>query len=373
MEIVEIKDKKGFRRFIGLAWELYRGDDNWVPPLRFDLLNTLRGKGNPMLRDGDHAFFLALEGNRPVGRICVGIDPRLNEAKNRCEGYITLFESIESFETAGLLFDRAAGWLRKRGMTSVKGPISPTNGDDYRGLLVKGFDGPPVLMNSYNPPYYQRFFEEYGFYKHLDLYAYHLDLTQFDSEMFSPFQEVMQKHDYRIDCMDFSNLRRDMTDIKQILDEAMPGEWEDIITPTLDELMESGKKLKLLGEAEGILIARSGGRPVGFVIALPDYNSVLKEMNGSLFPLGVFKFLRYRRKIRGARVLVQFTIPEFRKKNVALALLFRLIDIGKRRGYTYAEGSTIGEDNLLARSAIEIFVEKPYRIYRIYKKNLGGC
>lgn len=370
MEIIEIQGKRGLRRFIDMAWDIYRNDVNWVPPLRYDLLNTLQGKGNPMLKNGPHAFFLAMEGNRPVGRICVGIDPKLNAAKNRREGYITLFESIESFPVARSLFDRAAGWLAGKGMTVIRGPISPTNGDDYRGLLVEGFDGPPVLMNSYNPPYYQRFFEEYGFSKHTDLYAYYLDLAPFDREMIEPFYEAMSKFNYRIDKFDFRQIHRDMADIKQILDEAMPAGWEDLTPPTLEELLETGKKLRWLAEADGILIARSGERPVGFVIALPDYNTVLKQMNGRLFPFGFLKFLRYRRKIKGARIFVLFVIPEFRGKAATYALLFHLIEAAKKRSYTYAEGSTIGEENTFMRNAIEAIIEKPYRTYRIYKKNL---
>ena len=110
-----------------------------------------------------------------MGRVMAGINEKLNREKKKNEGYISLFESVNNPAVASALFQAAAGWLNKRGISVMVGPVSPTNGDDSRGVLIKGFDGPPVLMNSYNPPYYQEFFNGFGFEKQMDLFAYHLE------------------------------------------------------------------------------------------------------------------------------------------------------------------------------------------------------
>jgi hypothetical protein len=163
VSIVESKEHK--RDFIQLPWELYKGDSCWVPPLLTDMHNTLNPKKNALLGLGPHRFFIAYRQGRPVGRIGVGIDLRLNDAKGEALSYLTLFESIAEYTVAEALFNAGSDFLREQGAKVLTGPQSPSNGDDYRGLLVKGFDSAPVLLNSYNPPYYQDFFERYGFRK----------------------------------------------------------------------------------------------------------------------------------------------------------------------------------------------------------------
>lgn len=82
---------------------------------------------------GPYQYFIAWMNGQPVGRIGTGIDEKLNREKNKKEGYITLFESINDYQVAKELFDHATAWLKERGMTAVTGPQSPSNGDDYRG------------------------------------------------------------------------------------------------------------------------------------------------------------------------------------------------------------------------------------------------
>lgn len=371
IKIKEVKGKKELKEFIELSWDIYKKDENWVPPLKLDLMNKLIGKNNPLFANGQHAFFIAYDGNKPVGRICVGINADLNNKKGIKEGYICLFECINDKNTAFLLFDTAAKYLKSRGIDSIRGPVSPTNGDDYRGLLVEGFDGPPVLMNSYNPEYYVNFFKDYGFEKFLDLYAYYYDLKDAD---FLKYKKVvdyaMKKYDYYIDKLDLKNLDKEIEDIKKILDIAMPEEWEDLTPPSLDDIKAEAKNLKPMVDSDIIVIARAKDKPIGFAVALPDYNQILKHLNGRLFPLGIFKLLYYKRKINAGRLFVLFVIPEYRKKGVSGAMLYKVFEAGLKKGYIYGEGSTIGETNLSMRRDAEGIGGKHYRTYRIYKKHI---
>lgn len=369
--IKEIEDKKELKKFIELSWRIYKQDENWVPPLKGDLLNTLLGKDNPLFMSGEHTFFIASIDGIPSGRILVGINESLNEKKNSEDGYFSLFESIEDKELAFALLDRASEWLRERGKKILKGPVSPTNGDDYKGLLVEGFNGPPVLMNSYNLEYYAKFFEAYGLVKHEDVYAYYFDLDCAKMERYQRLSGyAMERYKFHIDTIDLDNIDSEMGDIKKVMDIAMPEEWEDLTPPTIEEVRAEGAKLRPLADKELILIARSEGRPIAFAIALPNYNEVLQKINGSLFPFGFMKFLYYKRKIKGFRMFVLFVIPEFRKKGVSGAIFARFFDNGVRNGYVYAEGSTIGETNKQMRADIEKTGGIRYRTYRLYKKEI---
>lgn len=372
MRIEEVKGWRGISRFVDMAWDLYRGDPNWVPPLRFPLKLGLAGVGNSLFAGDGHAFFLAVNGGRTVGRIAVGIDRSLNRVKERREGFITLFESIDSPETAFALFEAAADWLRARNIETMKGPISPTNGDDYRGLLVEGFDGMPRLMNSYNPPYYQTFFEAYGFVKHTDLYAFDINLPGYDLDLYGQkLHTLMEQFSFRVEPINFRKVGREMADIKRVLDDAFPKDWLDLIPPSGEELQTAGKLLRLVAEKEGILIARAGSRPLGFIIAIPDYNPIIKEIDGRISIISLFKFLSRKNRVKGARVFVLFVVPDFHSKAVASALFFGLITEAKKRGYTYAEGSTVGEENTAAIKSIDAVGARRYRTYRLYTKSLS--
>lgn len=371
MDIIEIIDKGGLKKFVDFAWEIYKNDPNWVPPLKGDLVKTLTGKNNPLFMSGSHAFFMAYRGDEPAGRICVGINQSYNEKKNLHEGYICLFESINDINVAFSLFDKAIEWLKAREINMVKGPISPTNGDDSRGLLVMGFDGAPVLMNSYNPEYYVNFFDEYGFIKHLDLFAYYFDVINVDSERYEkPVEFAMKRYNFQVDKIDLKNIEKEMIDVKEVLDIAMPDDWEDLTPPTLEEIRAEGKAIVAMADPDLIYIARSEGNPIGFGIALPDYNQVLKRMNGRLLPFGFLKFLKYKKKIDGGRIFILFVIPEFRKKAVSSAILYNVLAAGKRKGYKYGEGSTIGEINVSMRRDAEGAGGVHYRTYRLYKKDI---
>jgi GNAT superfamily N-acetyltransferase len=371
IDIVEIKDRQGLKKFIDFAWDIYKGDSCWVPPLKSDMMDTLTGKNNPLFKNGPHTFFMVYRYGKPAGRICTGINENLNKKKNRNEGYISLFECVDDEEISCALFDAALSWLKAWGVTCVKGPVSPTNGDDYRGLLVEGFDGPPVLMNSYNPPYYVSLFEKSGFKKYLDLYAYYYDLSIIDLNRYTrPVEYAMKRYDFRVEPIKLKYIEREMLDIKQVLDVAMPEEWEDLTPPSIEEIKAEARKLRHLAVPNLIYIARNGCRPIGFSVALPDYNQVLRHLNGRIFPWGFLKFLWLKRKISGGRLFVLFVIPEYRKKAVSSAILFKTLKAAKARGYIYGEGSTIGETNSSMKRDAEGMGGKHYRTYRIFYKDL---
>lgn len=371
IEIVEIINKKDIKKFIDFSWELYKDDENWVPPLKSDLLKILQGKNNPLFVNGSHALFMAYVNNIPKGRICVGINESLNTKKLNNEGYISLFESVNDREIAFALFEKASNWLKERGIEQVKGPVSPTNGDDNRGLLVMGFEGSPTLMNSYNPKYYMDFFNEYGFEKHLDLYAYFYDVKNVNIDRYEkPVEFAMKRYNFSVDKIDLKNIENEIRDIKSVLDIAMPDDWEDLTPPSLEDIKSEAKNIVAMADPDLIYIARKEGRPIGFGVALPDYNQVLKRMNGKVFPLGFLKFLYYKKKINGARIFILFVIPEFRKKAVSSAILFNSLLAGKRKGYIAGEGSTIGETNIPMRRDAEGAGGVHYRTYRLYKKSI---
>ncbi|HOQ23314.1 MAG TPA: N-acetyltransferase [Bacillota bacterium] len=369
--VTPVTNRIGWKRFIDLPWQIYKSDPNWVPPLRLDMCNTINPKKNPLLKLGPYRYFLAWRNGKTVGRIGVGIDERLNERKNRKEGYLTLFECINDYAVAEALFDTALGWLKEMGMTSVTGPQSPSNGDDYRGLLIKGFDSPPVLLDSYNPSYYPEFFEAYGFKKQFDRYAFYFKVSPDLTERFERgVNYAMKRYGYTVRTVNLKRLEDELVRLKAVIDRAHP-EWPDMVPPTIEEIKEEAAKLLPVVDPDFVVIAETtDGTPVGFMVGLPDYNQVLKHLNGRLLPFGFLKFLWYKKKITGGRSLILFVDPDYHKKGVSAALYLKAFKAALAKGYTYGEGGTIHEFNQkMVQDAIGAGGEL-YKIYRIYERAL---
>jgi GNAT superfamily N-acetyltransferase len=359
------------RLFVELPWSLYKDDPNWIPPLLSDMHATLDPQKNALLRLGPSTFFLAIKGQRPAGRIGCGMDLRLNAAKGNKMGYITLFESVNDYRVTADLFDHATGWLKEQGATTVTGPQSPSNGDDYRGLLIDGFDQPPVLLNSYNPRYYSNFMEEYGFKKQFDRYAYYYDISDGPTERLTRGVALAQKrYGFTVRKIDLKNLVRERAVIKKVLEDSMP-DWPDMIPPSDEELIAEINKLRQLALPDLVLfIEGKDGDCLGFAVALPDYNQVLKHLNGRLFPTGFLKYLWYKRKITGVRMFVLFVTPKGRRRGVSAALYYHTMLNARKLGFTHGEGSTIHEFNRRMNIDAQKAGGKLYKTYRIYQLDL---
>ncbi len=375
LEIKKVVSKVEMEQFLKLPWKIYKGDKCWVPPLLKDLRESLDPVRNPALQKIGHELFLALADGKPAGRIYAGIDKRLNKAKNINMAFFSLFECIDDYDVAKLLFDSAFQWAQQNGADFVNGPvaITGTDGDESKGLLIDCFDRPPVIMNSYNPPYYRYLMERYGFAKDYDVFAYHLSPeTMFKKDPAKVIEYAQKRYGFRIDTLNLDDLENEIKALKHVMDIAMPEEWPDLVPPTLEEVRELAGKLVPIADPAIIPIARHGDEAIGFGIALPDYNQVLIHLNGRITPLSALKYLWYKRKINSARMFAMFVAPEFRSKGVSYAIYYTTFTNGLKKGYTWGEGSTIGETNLRMRADIEGTGATRYKTYRIFRKNISS-
>lgn len=378
IEIIEVKSQRDLKAFIDLPYRLYKGDPNFVPPLRLQMKDILTESKNMLFGYGPHVMFLAKKDGKAIGRILTGIDTLFNRDNNLLSAWISLFECEHDEEAAFALFRACEAWALGRGMNMLRGPIAPDNGDAYRGILVMGFDGPPALLNSYNPPWYGEVFDKFGFYKDLDLYAYLFDHQLFKmNKLEKTVPYAMKKFNYRVDIVDKKQLRREVTDMQRIIEEVLSsepeGEWMAI--PSVEDVEKEARFLLPMVDADFICIARTNdtNRPIGFVVALPEYNQVFQRIrNGRLFPFGFIKLLYYRKKINALRVFVQFVVPEYQNRAVNAAIFCHIVTKAKEKGIYSADGSTIGDTNIPSRLSVENLGGKHYRTYRMYKKTIDG-
>ncbi len=373
ISIKEVNDKKTLNDFVDFIYENYEGDKNFVPPLRSDYIKYVQGVDNDLNEAGPNIKYICYDDGRVVGRLLVGVNNIINEYHGFKEGYISLFECVENYEYAEKLLDKAVEFLKSHGMTKVKGPLSLPGGEDNRGFIVDNFDAQPFIMNTYNKKYYNDFFIKYGFEKYFDCYAYKDTIENADIERYEKLVPyAMKKFDFRVDNINLSNVDKDAMDIMNVLERALPREWDDFAPPREEEIRKIVKQLVPFADSDLIFIARDNktNEPIGFNITLPDYNQAIKKMNGKMFPFGFLKFLYYKRKINRLRFFVLFVVPEYRKKGVTSVMYLKTYLNALRKGYTELEGSTIWEYNRDMMNDVESFGAKINITYRIYQKDI---
>src|SRR6185503_10728482 len=313
------------RAFLELPYRLYRRDAHWVPPLRMaqkDILNTAR---HPFYKTSDVEMFLAERDGRIAGRIMAILNRAYNEFHNERCGFFGFFEVENDSQAAGALLDAARDWLRGHGAEVMQGPVNPSTNYEC-GLLVEGFDLDPMVMMTYNPPYYSRLLEGYGMKKAMDLYAYDIGVDYFNhsNKLQRVAERLRKKSNIRVRPVNMKEFRKEVGIIREVYNDAWSRNW-GFVPMTEAEFEHLAKDLKQIVDPRVVLIAEQfteGREPraVGFLLAVPDINFALKKINGRLLPLGLLKLLWHSRKIGSIRVITMGGILEF--QNLGLGSIF---------------------------------------------------
>jgi len=357
------------KRFIKFPWSIYRKDPNWVPPLLLERKEFLNRGKNPFFKHADVVLFLAEKNGQVVGRIAGIVNHNHIKEHNEKVGFFGLFECVNDQEVAKALLDSVRAWLKSKGMEIMRGPANFSSNEEW-GFLLEGFDSPPVIMMTYNPPYYLEQVESYGMTKAKDLYAYFIDETlPTPPRVVRMAENIRKKEGITIRDLNLKQFSREVLEIKHIYNSAWSKNW-GFIPMTDEEFDHLAKDLKQIVDPHMVFIAEVNGKPAGFSLALPDFNQVLARMNGRLFPFGIFKLLwhtKVKNKINGVRIITMGVLPEYQKRGIDTVFYVETYNVGVKRGYRWAEMSWILEDNVLMNRMLELLGAKLYKKYRIYE------
>ncbi|MFQ5679140.1 MAG: GNAT family N-acetyltransferase [Gemmatimonadota bacterium] len=365
LEIRPVRSKKEREAFIRLPWLLYADDSNWIPPLLRDMRRALDPAVHPFHRHSDVQTFLALQAGRPVGRIAAIHNKNHQTYHDEPVGFFGFFESPDDPAIAGALFDRAAAWLRERGLRVMRGPTSFST-NETSGLLIEGFDGPPVVMMSYNPAFYVDLVQEYGFRPAKTLLAYFIDNQTPPEYLVRAASVVERRSKVTVRPMRMKEFEAELATVKRIYNAAWERNW-GFVPMTDEEFDFLAEELKPIVDPNLALLAEApDGEVAGFALALPDFNQVLVHLDGRLFPFGVLKALYYQRKIFRMRVVTLGLLETYRNKGIDALLYLSLIRNGAARGITFAELSWVLEDNEAMNKPLQRLGGRVYRRYRLY-------
>ena len=367
-----VQDSRERKLFLTLPWELYRGDPNWVPPLRRNQQELVGFKPHPFYENAEAQSFLALADGKPVGRILAVLNHAHNRHYNEKRGFFGFFESIDDASVAGGLFDAARAWLAKRGVTAIRGPAHPSMNYEC-GLLIDGFDSPPTFMMTYNKPYYQSLIESYGFQKAEDMFAFwgHTDqLATLEQKLFDITEEARKRFNVKTRGLNPRHFEQEVRLFLNVYNRSCIGTWG--FTPLSDkEIQRMSATLKYLIVPEMTSIAEIDGEAVGAMFGLLDYNPQIAKIDGKLFPFGWLRLLWNRKAIKRVRLISTNVIPEYQKWGVGLVVVNRIIPNVLAWGIKDVEFSWVLESNRLSRQTLARGGSKIIKTYRMYDLELA--
>jgi GNAT superfamily N-acetyltransferase len=377
VRIVPVTSEKQRRTFAKFPWQLYRDDPNWVPPLYGDRLKKLDPAKYPFHEHAEVQLFLALRGEEVVGTISTHINHRHNEVWQDKVGFFGFFEVIEDYTVAEALLGTAEDWLRERGMEAIRGPESFTQEEEC-GLLVDGFDGPPVIQNAYNPRYYQGFVERAGFEKAHDLYAWHLRTSIFDHDVQRlprKFVQVAERARQRANLvvrnLDMKRFDEELQLFKTIYNLSWEQNW-GFVPLTDPDLEHLAAEVKPFIDPNLVHLAAVDGEPAGVSLGLPDmYQALLKarpQPNKWSLPWTLVKLLWHARRIDTFRLWAMGVVPEWRGCGIEAVLIVEVARAAFAAGYEYCEMGWTLESNDMINRIIDRLGGRIYRTYRIYEK-----
>lgn len=380
MTSVEVRPARGrtqLAAFINLPWKLYRHDPLWVPPLKSSVRELLTPEKHPFYgggRDAERELFLAWDGRDVVGRVAAVLNHAHNRFHEEKIGFFGFFESIDRPDVARALLGAVEGWCRERGLDAVRGPANPSTNYEC-GLLVEGFARQPVLMMTYNPKYYPGLIEGAGMAKVKDLYAYISPVHGGNLDRFSRMADRTRRKypGFTTRSANLKDFANEVALVQEIYNSAWERNWGFI--PMSDaEIDWMARELKPLVQPDLLRFAFFEGEPAGFLLAIPDWNPVLADLDGSPWrhPLRTVRHvLRSKPEtMAGLRVITMGVKEKFRKRGFEGVLFVEGLREALRIGYQWSEYSWILEDNELAKRTIRIMDADLYKVYRVYEKPL---
>ncbi len=365
----DASSKKELLEFIKFPLSLYSQSEYYVPHLLYERRKFFNPRKNPFFDHANVEYYLAISDQGEVlGRISAHIDRDYVKFQEEKTGFFGFFDCIDDVEVAGALLEVASDFHSKKGMESLIGPMN-FNTNQEIGVLIQGFDSNPFIMMPYNFPYYPRLLEGGGFVKAKDLYAYYADWGPTPGVIKRVSERVKMKSGVHLRGLDIKNFASELELFKKIYNSAWQKNW-GFVPMTDEEIDYLAHDLKQIIDPSLAFFAYLNDQPVGFFLALPDYNQILKGVNGRLFPFGLFKLLWNKRKINKLRVLIMGVIDGHRQSGIEAVMLEEIFRVMPFGGYTGGEMSWILEDNVVTNKIISRIAGDPCKVYRVYGKKL---
>jgi hypothetical protein len=369
VEVRPVRSRRELREFIELPFRLHSSSPQWVPPLRLERHAFLSRRFNAFARQGEWRLFLARRDGRVAGRISAQVDHAFNAYHGNHWGMFGFLELEDDPEVMEGLLSAAGAWLRDRGRDRMVGPMDFRMNDES-GVVIEGHELEPMIRQPWHPPYYQRLCEGAGLEKAVDLFMWHLHISDREHVLpvlFELSEAAERDHGVRLRKMSRRTLRRDLDVFGEIYNEAWKRNW-GFVPYTKEDLDAYAHDLQLAFDSDWFMVAEIEGEPIGVAITIPDLNLPLRRMNGRLLPLGWWHFLTKKSYIDRCRVGFLGVKPQFQHTGVAARLYVEHFDLAGTHLIKQGEMGWILETNKPMNRAMEAMhgrIVKKYRVYQL--------
>ena len=366
VSVEPVATKADREAFIRLPWTIYADDPAWCPPLLYERRHHLRLVEKASPQSMSAGLWLARQNGAVVGRISAQVNHAYLRVHDDATGHFGMIEAVDSPAVFAALFATAEDWLRTRGMERCVGPFNFTINEES-GLLVDGFDTPPMIMMSHGRPYYAARVERCGYRSEAELLAYRLtDLAS---------RPAVAPREVSLRGIDFSQFKRDVANVLEIFNDAWRDNW-GFVPMSADEIAHAARQMRPLLSRYSASIAEIDGEPAAFALALPNINEAIRDLNGRLFPFGALRLFRrlHGDKIKSARLPLMGVRRRYQGTPLGIALgaavFDAVLDAHANHGYREMECSWVLSENVSARRGIERMGGAVYKTYRMYGKDL---
>lgn len=345
VEIRELKSEKDYQDFIQVQFDIYKGNDYWVPPIKKDEVLALKPEYNPAFRFCKAKFWLALKDGKPAGRIGAIINEKYNEKTGEKTGRFTRAEFIDDPEVTNALFQTAEHWLKEQGMSGVQGPLGFTN-LDHQGMLVEGFDHLPSAASEYHLPYYKDHLDRLGYDKEIDWIEFRLFLEGMPEKAKRGAELVMKRSNLKVKSFKKSSeLQVYATQLFEILNEAFK-DLHSVVYLDKEMIDYYVKRYLMLLNPEFVkLVFDENDNLIAFIVGLPSLSEALQKANGKLFPFGWYHLNKALKKPKVIDLMLTGILPEYQAKGVTAVLFYELHKVMEKYGVTEMETTGIFETN----------------------------
>ena len=367
--VKKVKTPADKNQFIRLPWKIYSNFPSWVPPLISEREKFLNPRINPFLKESEVDFFLVVSGDQePVGRIAFVINHAHNETYSERVGFFGMLETINDREVSDLLFNTVETWCRKNKLNRLLGPVSLSTNHEC-GLLVDGFDTPPVIGIPYNPAYYVDLIANWGLSKTKDLISLRLDLIQIPEYLESSVIRLRKRKRFSIRPIRLTEFNKELEKMWDVYNSSWDANW-GFVPMSREEFKYSANEMKSFIQPEFCFIAEVNGEPAGFSLTLPNINEVLKKMNGSIFPFGWARFLWGKSNIKLYRVVALGVKKKYRGLGIDAELYYEIYQNFLEKEIKWCDMSWVLEDNKEILKSLKRIGGTIYKRHRIYERNI---
>ena len=370
IEIVPIETARDRHRLATFPWQIYRQDPLWVPPLLAERIKFIDPATGVFFKRGVADFFMALKDGMPAGTICCADDRQTNAARGLKDCMIGFFECIQDPQVAEALFDHARQWAIDHHLNTLYGPFNLDYEDGY-GVLIEGRDRPPVILCGHTPPYYQAYFEHYGFLPARgDNIAYEITASTAADELkrLARLSERLKRHGWiKIRSGDLELWDEEVERVFVLLNKALV-HLPDFIPWPREGLQAALEQFRKIVDPELVLFADVDGETVGWFPGIPNVNEALIHANGLRYPWDIVRLLPHmKRQPKCLAIKSVLVLPEYWDTGVAVLLFDEMAKRAIPKGYTWFDLSLTSDDNpytptLATRAGARIY--KRYRVYR---------